>query len=213
MNIIIFDTETTGLLSPSCSKQQPRIIELGALKLCCNAKYSGVHTENNDTEDLNGALEGKFNGVDCEHNIIGRLSQLINPGVEIPKKVVRITGISQSCVDDQPTFKSFSEKLLDFFKDVDVIICHNASFDIGVLKSEFERIGVDFKPPKIIICTILEYQHIFGGYVKLKDMYSYFLKKDFVQKHRALDDCLALYEILKSQDFYNFIREGEYNGK
>jgi DNA polymerase-3 subunit alpha (Gram-positive type) len=182
MNIIIFDTETTGLLSPSCSKQQPRIIELGAIKL------------------------------DCEANIIGKLSQLINPEIEIPKKIVRITGISQSFVDDQPTFKDFSETLVDFFKDVDIMICHNASFDIGVLKYEFEKIGVDFKIPNNIVCTVLEYQHIFGGYVKLKDMYSYFLGKDFVQKHRALDDCLALYEILKSQDNYNFIGGGKYNG-
>jgi DNA polymerase III epsilon subunit-like protein len=55
--------------------------------------------------------------------------------------------------------------------------------------------------PKKIICTVLEYQHIFGGYVKLKDMYKHFLGKELKQTHRALDDCHALHEILKSGCF------------
>ena len=167
MSIIIFDTETTGLLSPSCSEEQPRIIELGALK------------------------------IDCNVNVLGTLSQLINPETIISKKISKLTGITENCVKDKPTFIEFFPKLKEFFSDVDVMICHNTSFDLGMLNAELKRNNLTLKTPEIIVCTVLEYQHIFGGYVKLKDMYKHFLGFELTQTHRALDDCIALFDILK----------------
>lgn len=175
MHVVIFDTETTGLLSPSCAKEQPRIIEVGALK------------------------------IDSKSDICDELSQLINPEIEIQKNITKITGINQQAVEGQPTFKEFFPKFEEFFEGVNVLICHNASFDVGMVNAELKRNGLSFKFPETIVCTALEYQHVFGGYVKLKDMYKHFLGVELDQKHRALEDCIAVYEILKSQEQYNII--------
>jgi DNA polymerase-3 subunit alpha (Gram-positive type) len=180
MTILIFDLETTGLLLPSCSEKtmQPRIIEIGAIKL--NARL----------------------------DIVGELSQLINPEIEISKKITKITGITNKQVEGSPTFLEFLPQLKEFFEDVDMLIAHNASFDMGVLNSELERIECkNFQAPKKIICTVLEYQHLFGGYVKLKDLYKHVLGVELHQTHRALDDCRALYEILKNNNFMEILGE------
>lgn len=174
MSIVIFDTETTGLALPMCADidLQPRIIEIGAIKL------------------------------DSEFNVIDTMSRLINPEIEIPTKITKITGISNTSVKNSPTFSQFYDFLKNFFKDVNTLICHNVSFDLSVLNSEIIRIGFDknhFILPKNLFCTVLEFQHIFGGYVKLKDMYKHFLGVELSQTHRALDDCQALYDILKCQ--------------
>ena len=175
MSIIIFDTETTGLLAPSCSEHQPRIIEFGALK------------------------------IDSKANVIDTLSQLINPEVEIPKKITKLTGITPECVAGKPIFVEFFSQLEEFFSDVDVMICHNAPFDTGMLNVEFKRTGLSFKLPSTIICTVLEYRHVFGKYIHLKELYKHILGVELAQTHRALDDCRALYDVLKKDNFLSSI--------
>lgn len=179
MSIIIFDTETTGLLLPSSVplNEQPRIIELGALK------------------------------IDFSGNQLGMLSQLINPGVEIEPKITKITGIKNEDLIGRPSFSEYLENLKIFFSDATMMICHNANFDVSMLKLELRRCECnDFNIPKNIICTVQEYYSSFGYRPSLKVLYQRHMRVPLQQTHRALDDAKALNEILMKDNFYDSIQ-------
>jgi len=166
--VIIFDTETTGLLKPSSAplEKQPKIIELGALAV-----------------NLSGVL--------------GELSQLLDPEQEIDPKITKITGIKQEQLEGQPTFLEFYPRLKEFFAGADFMICHNAPFDHGMLQNELRRHGLleDFPMPTPI-CTVQEYMCLFGRRAKMTEVYERLCGRPLAQTHRALDDVTALYEIL-----------------
>lgn len=179
MKIIIFDTETTGLLKADSVpiKQQPEIIEIG-----------GIY--------LNDKLK-----------IVKKLSQLIKPKCDtLPEIITKITGIKDIDLVDQPTFYEFLPILIKFFKNADMLIAHNAPFDQGMVKNELIRAECENFPwPQQIVCTIQEYKPRFGKWMKQEDLYSNILKKKPNQKHRALDDCVDLLEILKADNFFDQI--------
>ena len=178
MRAIIFDTETTGLLKHESARldEQPRIIEIGAIKV-----------------DLDSG------------EIIEKLDQLINPEMVISPEITKITSITNEMLVGKPTFADFYDKLVQFFKDADVLICHNAAFDTGMLKVELKRLKRDFPLPKRVLCTVEQYHHEFGHRPKLTQLYEKKCGKPLMQKHRAVGDCEALYEALSADGFFKCI--------
>lgn len=177
MNIIIFDVETTGLPKPGVAPlaQQPKIIEFGALWI----------------------QNGK---------VIKRFNQLINPGIPLPTKITKITGITDYALRDEPSFEEVLPKIVKFFKGTDVLIAHNASFDTRLLKFELARLNYKKFPwPKETICTVQEYQARMGKWPKLTELYANVMGEELKQTHRAIDDCIALHEILVQDNFYERI--------
>lgn len=171
---IIFDTETTGLLSPSVSdiKKQPKTIEFGAIKIKSSKKIDSI-------------------------------SQLIDPEEPLTPTTTKITGIANKDITGMPTFKKFIPKLIKFVKGCDIMIAHNADFDVNMLKNELARAKCDNFPwPDEIICTASEYVSVLGFYPRVIDIYEYIMGKPLTPKHRALDDCEALYEILIKDNFF-----------
>lgn len=71
---------------------------------------------------------------------IDRLQSLIKPHKRISEKITQITHITNDDVKDAPTIEEFLPKILDFFKD-DVIVAHNATFDVGFLNEILKRNG------------------------------------------------------------------------
>jgi DNA polymerase III epsilon subunit-like protein len=174
---IIFDTETTGLLMPSSApvEKQPQIIELGALAV-----------------DRSG--------------IVGELSQLLDPGVPVPWEITKITGLKTSDVAGKPSFKTFLPSLIRFFAGSTLLIAHNAPFDSGMLRLELLRAScTDFPFPGEVVCTAAEYAPGMGWRASVKDVYLKILGRELEQKHRALDDCKALYEIILKDKFFEKI--------
>jgi DNA polymerase III epsilon subunit-like protein len=173
MKAIIFDTETTGLLLPSTAP---------------------ISKQPRITEI--GAISLSICGeMDC-------LSQLINPEIKITEKITKITGIDNKKVKDAPTFKEFFPKLKEFFCQTDILIAHNAPFDVGMLEAEFNRNGCSFPIPQTVLCTVQEYMPVFGFRPSLIQLYKKIVGKDLNQTHRALDDVEALLEILIKDDFF-----------
>lgn len=173
MKTIIFDVETTGLLKTGAPlEQQPQIIELGAIYL-----NEGV--------------------------VSAELTQLLDPGCVLPPIITKITGIKDKDLVGMPTFKKYLSQLINFFSDADMLIAHNAPFDVGMLKNELVRVDcIDFPWPKEIVCTVQEYRAFMGKWPKMTELYSKVMGKPLEQTHRALDDCIALNEILTKGDFY-----------
>ncbi len=78
-------------------------------------------------------------------------TSLVNPGQAIPPFIQQLTGISDAMVRDAPTFASLAPALFERL-DGKLFVAHNASFDCGFLRAEFERAGLAFNPD--VLCTV-----------------------------------------------------------
>jgi len=77
----------------------------------------------------------------------------INPEREMPEGAFRVHGLSAQFLADKPVFGDIADSFLEFLSD-DKLIIHNASFDLGFLNAEFERIGRRILPPARAIDTL-----------------------------------------------------------
>ena len=114
---------------------------------------------------------------------------LIQIDRKIPREVQRIHGITDEMLAGQPGADEVLPQLRDFLGD-GVIVAHNARFDMGFLRHEFERLSLPLRNRSV--CTLqmsrrfyphlpnhrldTVYRHLFGG-----------IRTD-IQRHRALDD-------------------------
>ncbi|MDQ6980996.1 MAG: exonuclease domain-containing protein, partial [Ghiorsea sp.] len=67
--------------------------------------------------------------------------QYINPGRKIPAEVVRIHGIDDARVKDEPYFADIAQDFLDFIEGGTLVI-HNAPFDLGFIMNELAACGM-----------------------------------------------------------------------
>lgn len=75
--------------------------------------------------------------------ITDSFSTLVNPDVPLSDDIIRITGIKDYMLKDQPPASEALPKLLDFIGDRP-LAAHNASFDMGFLRAEMSRIDQAF---------------------------------------------------------------------
>ncbi len=64
----------------------------------------------------------------------------INPERGIDAEAVAVHGITEEFLADKPKFARIVSDFEDFVRDAELVI-HNASFDVGFLDSELERLG------------------------------------------------------------------------
>jgi len=67
--------------------------------------------------------------------------QYINPGRNIPSEVVRIHGIDDARVKDEPSFAEVAQSFLNFIEGATLVI-HNAPFDLGFIMNELADCGM-----------------------------------------------------------------------
>lgn len=68
----------------------------------------------------------------------GEFHCYINPKRDVPAEAEAVHGLSTSFLADKPTFDQVMNGFLEFIKD-DVLVIHNAPFDIGFLNAELSR--------------------------------------------------------------------------
>jgi DNA polymerase-3 subunit epsilon len=83
--------------------------------------------------------------------IVDRWVQLIQPGVRIPAQIVSLTGIDDAMVAEAPSFAAIATPFQAWLGDA-CLVAHNARFDYGFLRNEFQRAGIDFRAR--VICTL-----------------------------------------------------------
>lgn len=76
---------------------------------------------------------------------------LINPGRSIPHFITGLTGINYEMVKEAPSFSEVANEIHEQLKDR-VFVAHNAHFDYGFLKKEFEEAGINWNTKKL--CTV-----------------------------------------------------------
>lgn len=67
----------------------------------------------------------------------------INPERDMPEEAFAVHGLSEEFLRDHPLFADVAEKFLNFIGD-DILVIHNAQFDMGFINAELERTG---RPP------------------------------------------------------------------
>jgi len=129
-------------------------------------------------------------------NIVEKQSWLIKPSKNWFEPInIRIHGIRPEDVQDKPFFAELYKNTFKNFLENQLIVAHNASFDIGVLKHVMNQYNIPY--PKLnFLCTLkLAQQHwTHLPNHKLKTLSDYL---DFnFNHHDALEDTLASANIL-----------------
>jgi DNA polymerase III epsilon subunit family exonuclease len=177
MIIAIADTETTGLLLPSSAPLENQPKII---------ELGVVLVENGE--------------------VVGTRNWMINPGEEVTAEITKITGITNDDLKDKPSFNDILSEVESVFKDCDVLIAHNAPFDVGMLENEIKRCDAESFLPKEQICSVQEYFHEYGHRPRLIQLYEDKVGKPLAQTHRASDDAMALYEALSADGFFEKIK-------
>ncbi len=120
---------------------------------------------------------------------------LINPGVNIPPIITRITGINQEMVNDAPFFHEVAKDII-LRLEHSVFVAHNARFDYHFLRESFLDLGFTFTRP--FLCTVKLSRQVFPGLpsYSLENLIKHF-DIPVSRRHRALDDALATATILE----------------
>ena len=74
-------------------------------------------------------------------SIIDRWQSLVDPEANLPSNISSLTGIAPEMLQGAPKFADIAKKLMNLLKGR-IFVAHNARFDYGFLKNEFERIGI-----------------------------------------------------------------------
>ena len=88
-------------------------------------------------------------------------STLVNPERPIAEFIQRLTGIHDAMVADAPTFAQVADELAERLQ-VRLFIAHNARFDHGFVKSEYQRLGQRFRAD--VLCTVRLSRRLFPEY-------------------------------------------------
>jgi DNA polymerase-3 subunit epsilon len=135
-----------------------------------------------------------------QHNgqkITNQYSTLINPEIDIPFYITKLTGINNEMVKNAPKFQEVAKTIVELTKGR-IFVAHNVYFDYKFIKQEFGRLGYNFN--RKTLCTVKLARKLLPGHV------SYSLGKlcsdlgiEINGRHRASGDALAtvkLFEIL-----------------
>lgn len=136
--------------------------------------------------------------------VVDEWATLLNPEKNIPPFITSLTGISNEMVADAPRFYEIAKELVERTEG-HVVVGHNVNFDYGFIKSEFSRLGYEYK--RDTLCTVKLSKQIIPGHK------SYSLGKlcnelgiIINDRHRAAGDALAtvkLFDLLKAQSGLN----------
>lgn len=167
---VIFDTETSGL-----NFVTDRIIELSYILI-----------------DRNGC-------VIRDDDLLIRLPD----GEKLPSEIVALTGITDEMLNNGVEEKEAAERFADIFKgDRFLLVAHNAQFDINYLYRMLMRNGraeilknCDMLDTLTIYKDRRDYPHKLANAIL-----AYNLQGKVKNSHRAIDDTLALYEVMKAMD-------------
>jgi DNA polymerase-3 subunit epsilon len=123
--------------------------------------------------------------------LIGEWSTLVNPGMGIPSMIQALTGINNQMVAQAPSFADIQRDLLQRLEGR-LFIAHNARFDYGFLKNEFQRCGVAFSAR--VLCTVKLSRKLYPEHARHNlDTLLERHGLDCEARHRALGDAKVLW--------------------
>jgi DNA polymerase-3 subunit epsilon len=127
--------------------------------------------------------------------VTGEWSTLVNPGAAIPAAIQALTGITNAMVADAPRFEALAAELLARLEGR-VLVAHNARFDYGFLRHEFERAGLAFRARTL--CTVKLSRRLYPHEAR-HNLDSVMQRHGIACKarHRAMGDAEAVWQFLR----------------
>ena len=169
--VVFFDTETTGLEAESC-----QIIELAAIRV--------EKTERGTLRMADSA------------DVFVKLPE----GERIPQKIVELTGITDEQLENEGiTEAEAAARFAELISGGRVLlVAHNAQFDACFLRGLLrgQKVGrIDWLDSLTVYKDRRAYPHKLANAI-----IAYDLTGKVQNSHRAIDDVLALFEVLKAMD-------------
>ena len=125
-------------------------------------------------------------------------STLVNPGAAIPAPIQALTGITSEMVARAPSFAELAAGLYERLAGR-VFVAHNARFDYGFLRREFERAGFKFLAKTL--CTVRLSRRLYGGNGgHASHNLDSLISRHGIEcraRHRALPDADAVWQFLR----------------
>ena len=125
--------------------------------------------------------------------VVDELCTLVNPEMDIPEFIIRLTGISNEMVQHAPKFYEIAKHIVEITSDC-VFVAHNVAFDYSMIRGEFRSLGFDYRRDQL--CTVRSSRHLLPGFE------SYSLGKlcralgiEAKNRHRASGDALATVQL------------------
>lgn len=172
MSIIVFDTETTGLLAPIAAghTMQPHMIELCAIKLDRNL------------EPIDG------------------LQFYCRPPIEIPEQAIKVHGITNEMIAQYQPFAFYYSVVCNFFLGSTHLVGHNLMFDKMILYWELVRMDKQLCFPWSpgAVCTAEVSQQMKGYRMHLGDLFVETTGKSIHDAHTATGDVEMTVEIFRA---------------
>jgi len=127
--------------------------------------------------------------------ITGEWSTLVNPGTTIPPAIQALTGITNDMVAGAPSFGELAAGLHERLAGR-VVVAHNARFDYGFLRQEFERAGIRYAARTL--CTVKLSRRLYPGHAR-HNLDSLIARHGLQcrARHRALGDADAVWQFLR----------------
>ena len=124
-----------------------------------------------------------------------QLHLYMNPEREMEAEAERIHGLSTAFLSDKPLFIDIAQQLIDFIGD-DVLVIHNAPFDVGFLNAELSRCKIaPLSMDRVIDTLPLARQKFPGAQASLDALCRRF---DIDNTHRDLHGALIDADLLAS---------------
>ena len=120
----------------------------------------------------------------------------LNPERDMPAEAFAVHGLSSEFLADKPLFDEVVEDFLEFIADSPLVI-HNASFDIGFINAELDRVKRTLIPRDRLVDTLMLARRKHPGVSnRLDDLCSrYAIDNSRRTKHGALLDAELLAEV------------------
>ena len=126
--------------------------------------------------------------------IIDEFYSLVNPETHFDYFNVKLTGINEEKVANAPTFPELWEQIEPIMSS-GMLVAHNASFDMNVLKKCLNDYCIEWKPYARYVCTVLMGRQLLPNIShKLNDLCCYY--GIALDHHQADSDSHACAEIL-----------------
>lgn len=174
---IVLDTETTGMNQSG----GPHYLGHRIIEIGC-------------VEVINRRLTGNHYHV------------YIKPDRLVDEEAIQVHGITDAFLADKPAFHEIAEEFKSFIDGAELVI-HNASFDVGFMDYEFEKLGWSLKTKDIceVTDTLAMARSQFPG--KRNSLDALCSRFDIDNSHRTLHGALLDAEILA--EVYLFMTGGQ----
>ena len=139
-----------------------------------------------------GVVRVDFDGDDVR---VDEWSTLVNPGVPIPAEIQWLTGITNDMVRAAPSFSEIAQQVFDRL-DGAIFVAHNARFDYGFLRAEFNRAGLSFTAKTLCTVRLSRYLYPDRAPHTLDAIIDRFCLEG-EPRHRALGDARVLWRWLQ----------------